>query len=69
MSQPPLRLRTTYRVWTRIGTRRNCGELCVKEFSESVFIDDLEKFEVPTLIIHGEHERIVPVGDSARLSA
>lgn len=39
----------------------NRGELCVKEFSESVSIDDLKKFELHTLIIHGEDGPIVQV--------
>jgi non-heme chloroperoxidase len=42
---------------------------CVKAFSETDFTEDLKKFEVPTLIIHGDADQIVPIADSAELSA
>jgi len=42
---------------------------CIKEFSESDFNEDLKKFDVPTLIIHGDDDQIVPIGASARLSS
>lgn len=42
---------------------------CVKAFSETDFTDDLRKFDIPTLIIHGDDDQIVPIDDSARLSA
>src|SRR5580692_915706 len=42
---------------------------CVKAFSETDFTEDLRKFEVPTLIIHGDADQIVPISDSAELSA
>jgi non-heme chloroperoxidase len=41
----------------------------VKAFSETDFTDDLKKFDVPTLILHGEDDQIVPVDDSSRKSA
>lgn len=41
---------------------------CVKQFSEQDFTEDLKKFDVPTLIIHGDDDQIVPIDDSARLS-
>ena len=41
----------------------------VKAFSETDFTDDLKKFDVPTLVLHGEDDQIVPVKDSARKSA
>ena len=34
---------------------------CVKAFSESEFTDDLKKFDVPTLVIHGDDDQIVPI--------
>jgi len=34
---------------------------CIKAFSETVFIDDLKKFDVPTLVIHGDDDQIVPI--------
>jgi non-heme chloroperoxidase len=42
---------------------------CIKAFSETDFTDDLKKFDVPTLVLHGEDDQIVPVKDSARKSA
>jgi non-heme chloroperoxidase len=42
---------------------------CVKAFSETDFTEDLKKFDVPTFILHGEDDQIVPVDDAARLSA
>lgn len=42
---------------------------CIKAFSETDFTEDLRKFEVPTLIIHGDDDQIVPIEASARLSA
>ncbi|MGK9164978.1 alpha/beta hydrolase [Inquilinus limosus] len=42
---------------------------CVKAFSETDFTADLRSFDVPTLILHGEDDQIVPVMDSARKSA
>jgi non-heme chloroperoxidase len=46
---------------------RNAYE-CVKAFSETDFTEDLKKFDVPTLLIHGEDDQIVPVNDTARKS-
>jgi len=42
---------------------------CVKAFSETDFTEDLKKFDVPTLVLHGEDDQIVPVKDSAMKSA
>ena len=42
---------------------------CIKAFSETDFTEDLKKFDVPTLITHGDDDQIVPIGASARLSA
>jgi non-heme chloroperoxidase len=42
---------------------------CIKAFSETDFTEDLKKFDVPTLIIHGDDDQIVPIGASAQLSA
>jgi len=41
----------------------------IKAFSETDFTEDLEKFDVPTLVMHGEDDQIVPVHDSAKKSA
>src|SRR5262249_16037938 len=42
---------------------------CIKVFSETDHTEDLKKFDVPTLIIHGDDDQIVPIGASALLSA
>jgi non-heme chloroperoxidase len=42
---------------------------CIKAFSETDFTEDLEKIHVPTLIIHGDDDQIVPIDASARASA
>jgi non-heme chloroperoxidase len=42
---------------------------CIKAFSETDFTEDLKKFDVPTLILHGDDDQIVPIGASALLSA
>jgi non-heme chloroperoxidase len=41
---------------------------CIKAFSETDFTEDLKKFDVPTLIIHGDDDQIVPLGASALAS-
>ena len=41
----------------------------IKAFSETDFTEDLKKFDVPTLVLHGEDDQIVPVKNSARKSA
>jgi non-heme chloroperoxidase len=41
---------------------------CIKAFSETDFTEDLKKFDVPTLLLHGEDDQIVPVNVSARKS-
>jgi len=42
---------------------------CIKAFSETDFTEDLKKFDVPTLILHGDDDQIVPIGASALISA
>ena len=42
---------------------------CIKAFSETDFTEDLRKFDVPTLIIHGDDDQIVPISGSALLSS
>jgi non-heme chloroperoxidase len=42
---------------------------CIKAFSETDQTEDLKKFDVPTLIIHGDDDQIVPIGASAMLSS
>jgi len=42
---------------------------CIKAFSETDFTEDLKKFDVPTLILHGDADQIVPIAASAMLSS
>ena len=42
---------------------------CIRAFSETDFTEDLKKFDVPTLIIHGDDDQIVPIGPSAHASS
>ena len=42
---------------------------CIKAFSETDFTEDLKKFDMPTLILHGDDDQIVPIGASALRSS
>jgi non-heme chloroperoxidase len=42
---------------------------CIKAFSETDFTEDLKKFDVPTLIMHGDDDQIVPIGAAGLMSA
>jgi len=42
---------------------------CIEAFSETDFTEDLKKIDVPTLIVHGDDDQIVPIADSAMLTA
>ncbi|MDY6947197.1 MAG: alpha/beta hydrolase [Pseudomonadota bacterium] len=42
---------------------------CIKAFSETDFTEDLQSIEVPTLVMHGDDDQIVPIADSALLSS
>src|SRR5205823_14533413 len=42
---------------------------CIKAFSETDLTEDLKKLDVPTLILHGDDDQIVPIGASALLSS
>jgi non-heme chloroperoxidase len=42
---------------------------CIKAFSETDFNDDLKKIDVPTLVMHGDDDQIVPIADSGLLTA
>ncbi|MCC8363708.1 alpha/beta hydrolase [Lysobacter sp. A6] len=57
--------------WWRQGMQ--CGHKngydCIKAFSETDFTQDLKKFDVPTLIIHGDDDQIVPIGAAAMKSS
>jgi non-heme chloroperoxidase len=55
-------------LWSMQAGLKNAYE-CIKAFSETDFTADLQKFDVPTLVMHGEDDQIVPVKDSAKKSA
>ena len=42
---------------------------CIKAFSQTEQTEDLKRFDIPTLIIHGDDDQIVPIADSALLSS
>jgi non-heme chloroperoxidase len=42
---------------------------CIKAFSETDFTEDLKKFDLPTLVLHGDDDQIVPIGASALASS
>jgi non-heme chloroperoxidase len=55
-------------LWSMQSGQKNAYD-SIKAFSETDFTEDLKKFDIPTLVIHGEDDQIVPVHDSARKSA
>jgi len=55
-------------LWSMQAGLKNAYD-SIKAFSETDFTEDLKKFDVPTLVMHGEDDQIVPVKDSARKSA
>jgi non-heme chloroperoxidase len=55
-------------LWSMQAGLKNAYE-SIKAFSETDFTEDLKKFDVPTLVMHGEDDQIVPVKDAAKKSA
>src|SRR5512136_2297080 len=55
-------------LWSMQGGLKNIYD-SIKAFSETDFTEDLKKFDVPTLVMHGEDDQIVPIKDSAKKSA
>jgi non-heme chloroperoxidase len=55
-------------LWSMQSGLKNAYD-CIKAFSETDFTDDLKKIDVPTLVLHGEDDQVVPVHNSARKSA
>jgi non-heme chloroperoxidase len=55
-------------LWSMQAGLMNAYE-SIKAFSETDFTEDLKKFDVPTLVMHGEDDQIVPVKDAAKKSA
>ena len=54
--------------WSMQSGLKNAYE-SIKAFSETDFTEDLKKFDVPTLVLHGEDDQVVPVKNSAMKSA
>jgi non-heme chloroperoxidase len=54
-------------LWSMQAGLKNAYD-CIEAFSETDFTEDLKKIDVPTLVLHGEDDQIVPVNDSARKS-
>src|SRR6266700_4088746 len=56
-----------------VGHSTGGGEVacyvCIKAFSETDLTEDLRRFDVPTLVLHGDDDQIVPIGNSALLSS
>jgi non-heme chloroperoxidase len=55
-------------LWSMQSGLKNAYE-CIKAFSETDFTDDLRRIDVPTLVVHGEDDQVVPINQSARRSA
>ncbi|HET9167008.1 MAG TPA: alpha/beta hydrolase [Candidatus Angelobacter sp.] len=55
-------------LWSMQGGLKNTYD-SIKAFSETDFTQDLKKFDVPTLVMHGEDDQVVPIKDSAKKSA
>ena len=55
-------------LWSMQASVKSVYE-CIKAFSETDFTEDLKKIDVPTLLLHGEDDQIVPVMDSSKKSA
>jgi len=49
------------------GIKAHCD--CIKAFSETDVTEDLKKFDVPTLVMHGDDDQIVPIDAAGRMSA
>jgi non-heme chloroperoxidase len=55
-------------LWSMQGGLKNSYD-CVKAFSETDFTEDLKKFDVPTLLMHGEDDQVVPIKIASKKSA
>ena len=55
-------------LWSMQASLKSIYE-CIKAFSETDFTEDLKKFDVPTLVIHGDDDQVVPIDAAGRASA
>jgi non-heme chloroperoxidase len=60
--------RDTFWLWSMTVGLKGAFD-CIKAFSETEQTEDLKRFDIPTLIIHGDDDQIVPIADSALLSS
>ncbi|GHO58910.1 alpha/beta fold hydrolase [Ktedonobacter robiniae] len=67
-SQVSQGIRDMFWLWSMQAGLKGAHD-CIKVFSETDLTEDLKRFNVPTLIIHGDDDQIVPIDDSARLSS
>jgi non-heme chloroperoxidase len=61
-------LRDSFWLQGMIAGHKACYD-CIKAFSETDFTEDLKKFDVPTLVLHGDDDQIVPIGAAAMQSS
>jgi non-heme chloroperoxidase len=61
-------VREAFWLWSMQCGLKNAYD-CIKAFSETDLTEDLKKFNVPTLIVHGDDDQIVPIADSALRSS
>jgi len=61
-------LRDSFWLQGMVAGHKACYD-CIKAFSETDFTEDLKKFDVPTLVLHGDDDQIVPIGASAMKSS
>ncbi len=61
-------LRDSFWLQGMLAGHKACYD-CIKAFSETDFAEDLKKFDVPTLILHGDDDQIVPIVAAAMLSS
>ncbi len=61
-------LRDSFWLQATLGGHKAIYE-CVKAFSETDFTEDLKRFDVPTLILHGDDDQIVPIGITSLISS
>jgi non-heme chloroperoxidase len=61
-------MRDQFWLWSMQAGLKNSYD-SIKAFSETDFTEDLKKFDVPTVVMHGEDDQVVPIKDSAKKSA
>ena len=61
-------LRDSFWLQGMLASHKACYD-CIKAFSQTDFTEDLKKFDVPTLILHGDDDQIVPIVAAAMLSS